>query len=343
MTGLADSALDGTASSTVTFPPSETIVAASFATVSFPPGVTASHVPADGLLVVRVSADVPADGRVQDALAYEGSGSVALRRIVEVGGAGAGPGRVAFDMPIRILLEGQAGGRAFYIEGGPGGAIVPIDAACAADDTERVHRQLGGSGECRIESEDGGGMVIYTYHLTLFGTAASEGGAPPPVYHTCSVGLGSDNLDIGDARLGGYSEPAEQTLINRGSAPFASVGIEASPWRAATGGGPPPPPPSAGYPLLPVPASGTGEGRASSALVAQVYTALPASATEVAESGRGGEGAYAPVGDGTIVARGLGGGDAASLWFRLNLTPYDEVEGGVHVQTVAYNVQCSRP
>ena len=40
------------------------------------------------------------------ALAYEGSGRVALQRVVEVGSAS---GRVEFDMPVGILLEGQAG------------------------------------------------------------------------------------------------------------------------------------------------------------------------------------------------------------------------------------------
>ena len=76
------------------------------------------------------------------ALAYEGSGRVALQRVVEVGSAS---GRVEFDMPVGILLEGQAG-RAFYIEGGTDGGITPIDHACAADDAARVHRHLAGAG-----------------------------------------------------------------------------------------------------------------------------------------------------------------------------------------------------
>ena len=77
--------LDGSAASTVTFPPAETSVAASFATVTFPPAVTAVHVPVGGRLALRVAADVPDDAWVQTALAYEGSGRVTLQRVVEVG------------------------------------------------------------------------------------------------------------------------------------------------------------------------------------------------------------------------------------------------------------------
>ena len=331
VTGLA-----GDAGGAVQFPPGGAVVETSFASVSFPPGVTAASVPPGGLLVLRAvpPGGLPPGLGVQG-LAYDGSGAVLLRGVVEIGDDGGG--RVAFDMPVRISLEGQAGGRAFYIDGSPGGRIVPIDAACAADDAARVDRHLNGTGECRIDSEDGD-MVIYTYHLTRFGTAESGSGAPPPVYHTCSVGLGSPSLDIGDVAPGGRSDPSEQTLINYGSAPFAQVGIDATRWQAGPGGGAPP---GATSPILPAPANGTGEGRASSALVARVYATIPAAATEVGEGGR--EGAYAAVGEGTAVARGLGGGDTASLWFRLNLAPYDAVEGGVFVQTVSYNVQCSLP
>ena len=60
---------------------------------------------------------------------YGGPGAVLLRGVVEIGDDGSG--RVAFDMPVRISLEGQAGGRAFYIDGGSGGRIVQIDEACA--------------------------------------------------------------------------------------------------------------------------------------------------------------------------------------------------------------------
>ena len=48
-----------------------------------------------------------------------------------------------FDLPVRMAVKGQAGGRAFYIEG-PNGTTVPINEDCAADDVDTVHRQLGG-------------------------------------------------------------------------------------------------------------------------------------------------------------------------------------------------------
>ncbi len=215
---------------------------------------------------------------------------------------------------------------------------MPIGTACAADDTARVDRHLGGTGECRIDSDDGRDMAIYTHHLARFGTAESESGAPAPVYHTCSVGLGSPSLDIGDAAPGARLYPTEQTRINYGSAPFAQAGIDATTWQAGHGGGTSP---GAASPILAAPANGTGEGRTSSALVARVYASIPAAATEACEDGM--EGAYASVGGGTAVVRGLGGGDTASLWFRLNLAPYDAAEGGVLAQTVSYNVQCGLP
>ena len=174
--GGAD-ALNGSESSTVTFPASETVVAASFAEVSFPPNVTASHVPAGGRLALRVAANVPAAEQVQAALGRDGGAEVIvlLQRVVEVG-AEEGP-RIMFDLPIRIALEGQNGGRAFYIEGA-NGTIVPIDGACAADGVDAVHRQLGGAGECQMDSADGTAKIVYTYHLTKFGTVSIEGPVP---------------------------------------------------------------------------------------------------------------------------------------------------------------------
>ena len=288
---------DGSASSATTFPASETHVAMSFATVTFPPSATATHVPAAALLTLHVSSDTPDDARAQAALAYGGSGRVEMQRVVEVGAAS---GRIEFDVPVRILLEGQAGGRAFYIEGGAGGAITPIDLACAADDVSRVHRHLGGAGECQMDSA-GGGKIIYTYHLTQFGTALPELAAPPPAVHTCSVSLGMPSLSV-SAEPGRHSPPALQTVINSGSAPFARVGLAATPWGAG----------------------------------------LPASATEVSEDGPD-DGYGAVAAQGAAVAHGLGGGQEAPLWFRLNLAPHGDLRGGTLTQNVTYSAQCSMP
>ena len=295
LAGQGGPPLDGSAPNTAVFPPSGFTVAASFATLSFPPGVTAAHVPDDGQLALRVSADVPDDARVQAALAYGGSGRVVLQRVVEVGSE---QGRVKFDMPVRILLDGQAGARAFYIDGADG-AITPIDRACAADDTARVHRHLGGAGECQMDSADGG-KIIYTYHFTRFGTVLSEHAAPP-TFRTCAVRPGAPSLGV-NVRPGEHSAPVQQTLINSGSAPFARVDITATPWRGD----------------------------------------LPASVTEVSMSGPGG-GYTALAEQGIPVARGLGGGEVAPLWFRLNLAPYGEAQAGTLVQTVTYEAVCSAP
>ena len=311
--GLAGSVLDGTSASIVTFPSSETTVATSFVTVSFPPGVTAAHVPADGLLGLRVSTSVPDGGKVQGALGYEGSGRVTLQRVVEVG---SGAGRVTFDMPVRIFLDGQAGGRAFYIDGGAGGAIMPIDGACAADDVDRVHVQLGGAGECHVDSADGG-KVIYTYHLTRFGTALPEHEAPLPTIYTCAVGVGAADLDM-RAAPGGYSEPVRQAISNRGTLSFERVDLMATPWRIENDGGSR----AGAEPLLPA--------------------APPAGVTEVLDVGAGG-GGYTSVAEGMAVARGLGGGDIAPLLFRLNLTAYGGLQEGAMAQNVTYQATCGSP
>ena len=313
--GLAGSVLDGTSTSIVTFPSSETIVATSFVTVSFPPGVTAAHVPADGLLDLRVSTSVPDGGKVQGALGYEGSGRVTLQRVVEVG---SGAGRVTFDMPVRIFLEGQAGGRAFYIGGGAGGAIMPIDEACAADDVDRVHVQLGGAGECHVDSA-GGGKVIYTYHLTRFGTALPEHAAPLPTIYTCAVDVGTADLDM-RATPGGYSEPVRQEISNRGTLSFERVDLMATPWHVENGGGSR----AGAEPLL--------------------LAAPPAGVTEVLDmDAGGGVDGYASVVERTAVARGLGGGDIAPLLFRLNLTAYGGLQGGAMAQNVTYQATCGPP
>ncbi len=325
----------GIAGGTVQFPQRGATVTTSFASVSFQPNTTATSVPADGMLVLRVVAagDLPSNSSIQRSLAYDGSGAVVLQKVVEVGDEDV---RIVFDKPVRISLEGQAKGRAFYIAGA-GGQITPIDAACAADDTARVERHLNGTGECRIESD--GDMVIYTYHLTRFGTVKPANDAmPPPVYHTCSVALEKPDLRIDDARLKGYSTPVSQRLFNTGSAEFERVGIEATRWQPNLGAGSSA---GAGAPSLPSPVSMTGNGTASSALVARVDVSLPASLTEVREEIEGG--AYAAVGGGTAVAAGLGGGDDRQLWFKLNLTQYSAVQGETITQSVTYNAQCTEP
>ena len=147
-------------------------VVTSFAEVWFPPGVRASNIPADGLIGLRVWGDAPGReslaGRVAAALGAASPGDLVLQRVVAAGAGGAGGERIEFDMPVRVLLDGQAGGTAFYASGADG-PIVPIRTECTADNTTAVHAQLGGSGECQIDS--GGDKAVHTYHLTLFGTA----------------------------------------------------------------------------------------------------------------------------------------------------------------------------
>ena len=199
-------------------------IAASFATVSFPPNVTASSVPADGLLELYVSQDRPAAQQVADALGSAGAAFEVLA-VVEVGDRDT---HIVFNMPVRILLAGQANGSAFYVNN-TDDSVVPIGADCNADDTARVHAQLGGSGECQIDS--GGDKIIHTYHLTRFGTAREL----PATGGTCSVRLGLPTIDLGRAVVDGSSAVASQAITRAGTLPFETVEINATAWTDAAG------------------------------------------------------------------------------------------------------------
>ncbi len=295
-------------SGTATFPSDGVTINASFASVAFPPGVTAMSVPADNLLVLYVVDGVPDNSSMQRVLGYDGSNPVVIQRIVEIGDE---DGRIEFDSPVRILLDGLAGGRAFYVDGA-GGAITPIDRACAADDLQRVQRQLDGAGECQLDS-DGGDKIIYTYHLTQFGTVLSVSDVPAVPDHTCSMRLALSSLGVGDARPGVDSPAASQTVVNSGSLPFDRIELEATPWYVDLGGAEPGPD----------------------------TRSLNASITEVREEEGG---AYRTVySRGTAVADGLGGGLEAPLWFRLNLATHGDVHGVDLTQYVTYVAECGGP
>ena len=309
--GLADAGVDistDPASNQITIPRGGIILAASFAEVFLPPGATAAPVPPDGLLSLYVTANVPTDRQVGTSLAYDGSGPLVLQRVVEIGDEQVG---IAFSIPVRIALDGQADGRAFYIDSADG-SIVPVDRICAADDVERAHRQLGGAGACHLDS-DSGDKVLYAYHMTRFGTAVSERGALPPSFHTCSVDLGLQELDM-SASPGGYSAAAPQVLINSGSLQIDHVSLDATPWYIdlddAT--------PALGHP------------------------SLPSSITEVSEEGQY-EGFEAVDEAGTAIGRGLAGGQDAHMWFKINLAGYDRVQGSSLDQYVTYLAQCNPP
>ena len=297
--GLAGS---GAAAGTAAFP-AGAAVNASFASVTIPPGATALSVPADNLLVVYATNRTPADRMIQDALSYGGA-AVSVQGIVEIGDENS---TITFDMPVRISLEGLAGGRAFYVDA-ESGAVNAIDRACTADDTEWVHRQLGGSGECQLDV--GGDKVVHTYHLTRFGTVAPASGAPlpPPVVRECRMELGSASLAV-EARPKAVSEAARQSVDNLGSLPFAGVALEATPWYIDPSGAPGPGDPS-----------------------------LDGAFTRVRE---GADGQFAALPDaGMAVARGLDGGQSRALWFQIDLTAHDSVEGSELVQHVTYTAEC---
>ena len=139
-----------------------------------------------------------------------------------------------FSPPVRILLAGQANGSAFYLAGA-NGTVVPIatmceiDGAASVDDqTGTVHAQLGGAGECEIDS--GADKVIYTYHLTPFGTARGpEGGSVMPA---CGISVKPRVIEfVDELRPGMQSNPVSQTVSGAGSMPLSEVSISADVWR----------------------------------------------------------------------------------------------------------------
>ena len=167
ITGLSDTPLvSDPANNTVRFPDSRNItVTTTFAQVVIPPNATAMSVPADGNLELYVVSgnERPEADDVIAALDL-GNNSVRIGKIVEIGDSET---HITFTIPVRILLEGQAGGRAFYMNNSDD-AVMPINTMCRADSTSEVHDQLNGTGECQLDSGDD--KVIHTYHLTRFGT-----------------------------------------------------------------------------------------------------------------------------------------------------------------------------
>ena len=136
------------------------------------------------------------------------------------------------------------------------------------------------------------------------------GRRPPPVAYTCSVSLGAPDLGV-SVRPGEYSQPVRQTVRNSGNLTFAAVDLSATPWRAAAGATPP-------------------------------AAEFPASATEVSTAGPDAGYSALAGGPAVSVARGLEGGDAAPLWFRLNLSSHADAPPGVTVvQHVTYAAECA--
>ena len=111
-------------------------------------------------------------------------------------------------------------------------AVSPIAAACEADDTDVVHAQLGGSGECQIDS--GTDKVIYTYHLTRFGTArvAEFAGAASE----CAAVLPAPEASLGSAGPGERSAAVAQEVRRAGALPLDAVSVAAGAWTDAGGG-----------------------------------------------------------------------------------------------------------
>ena len=224
------SGLAGDSAGTARFPAEAVRLAASFAEVTIPPNATAESVPADGRLDLYISAQGPTARQVADALGTVGD--VRVQRLVEVGDSAA---HIVFSLPVRILLVGQANSSAFYVNNTDRTTAVPIPAECDADDTGTVDGQLNGTGidECWLDS--GADKVIYTYHLTLFGTATAPGGGPPPVSE-CAIRLVPGTIPFSNVREGDRSAGMDQAVVKAGTLPLTAVTVSATAWMYDSGG-----------------------------------------------------------------------------------------------------------
>ncbi len=224
------SGLAGDSAGTARFPAEAVRLAASFAEVTIPPNATAESVPADGRLDLYISAQGPTARQVAGALGT--IGDVRVQRLVEVGDSAA---HIVFSLPVRILLVGQANSSAFYVNNTDRTTAVPIPDECSADDTGAVDGQLNGTGvdECWLDS--GADKVIYTYHLTLFGTATAPGGGPPPVSE-CAIRLVPGTIPLGSVREGARSAGMDQAVLKAGTLPLTAVTVSATAWMYDSGG-----------------------------------------------------------------------------------------------------------
>ena len=239
-------------------PAERVAVIASFAEVSLPPGANATSVPADGLLELYVSERAPTAQEIADGLKVDIADILEVRRVVEVGDNAT---RIEFSLPVRILLVDQANGTAFYA-GGTGGTVVPITRGCGVDDTAAVHTLLNGTGECQLVSADGEDRIIYTYHLTRFGTALVDPG------DTCAASLSPAEIRLDSARPGGQSTAAAaQSVVRDGTLPLASVSVNATAWTGEDGA------------VVMMPASAT------SVMVAGAWTPLGSDPVDLAVNG----------------------------------------------------------
>jgi len=86
---------------------------------------------------------------------------------------GLNSGEVSFDNPVRIEFTGDGGDDfvAFFQRSGDSSVTI-IDTICDADDLTTVNSQLDSGEECYID--DGSDLIIWTTHLTTFGTAKSS-------------------------------------------------------------------------------------------------------------------------------------------------------------------------
>lgn len=103
-------------------------------------------------------------------------------------------------------------------------------------------------------------------------------------------------------------------MANTGSQPFTRVWLEATPWCVDP---------------------------ASDVPCPHDASSLPANLTVVGTSGPGGGFAPLPPGGAAAVAEGLGGGALPEpLWFILDLTDHQQVQGSKLVQRVTYTAEC---
>ena len=200
------------------------------ATVTFAAGTSVSAPSAAGSPAPPAVISVSAAARTVPDRSVIGAGHLVL---VEVGSAA---GAIALDMPARIEILGAANATAaFWMDAA--GTVSLIDRACREDSLAAARAQLGAGEECAIDAA-GGSKVIYTRHLTVFGTV--EAPPPPPALPAPPLPGAAPSPAPGAAAGACAPDPSGCMFTVEVAAPAAAAAAAAQPGLAyaATAGAP---------------------------------------------------------------------------------------------------------
>ncbi len=109
------------------------------------------------------------------------SGKTALvDSVIEIG---FGDVELILDKAVKILFVGKAGK---YVGYSRGGVFTPIIATCGENSQTWADTNLGDGGDCKIDSDSGSDLIVWTKHFTKFVTYTQT--VIPPVDSSSSSG-----------------------------------------------------------------------------------------------------------------------------------------------------------